>query len=159
MRGTVALYDAFGNVVFERSVPEGTGISDRLVVSNTGTVALITEGRLNDLDREDRLRVYDQSGMELLVYPRPGESEFVPLDISRLSSNGRYLAARVNFDLRGGVKTVFFDLVKPATWKADQALLVYEITDGGIAKSEYNNEEKKEIVPVQINLKNSLGGE
>ncbi|HWR73521.1 MAG TPA: hypothetical protein VN604_10145, partial [Nitrospirota bacterium] len=150
---------ASGNVVFEQSVPEGTVVWPQPIVSNNGTVALITEGRLDDPQREDKLLVYDQSGMELLAYPRPGERALVPLDISKLSSNGRYLAVRVDFGHREGPKTVFFDLVKPATRKADQVYVVYDITDGGLVTADYFNREKREIISVKIHLKNFLGGE
>ncbi len=160
--GAIALHDGHGDVLFEKVFRMGTGIPGAppaLVVSDTGIVAVIT-GSGEDPELENVLHVYRRSGVEIFAYPEKEGEKVYPMEILGISSNGRYLAVRVDFPFPEFPKTVFFDLEKNAAWKADRNYFWFkEITDDGIVKASYKDQIEKKAIKTEINLKHMFGRE
>lgn len=140
--GKIVLYDVSGNVLFEKQFPNGTNLSsDRIVVSDIGTVAVVVNASEEGPGPENYLYAYDNSGKELLYYSYEYHKKSPSGDMMKISSNGRYLAVSVDFEQK---RTVFFDLEKNLSWKADKDYVVYEISDDGTVKADYYDEIKQE---------------
>lgn len=175
--GKIILYDTSGKALFEKQYPQGRSITNRMVISDSGTVALVTsEGAEGPQD--PTLYVYDKTGKELLAYPAEGEDKLLAntkavgkrakkvktaaesekpdlIEVLQISSNGKYLAVRAGFEYKY-TRTVFFDLEKKIFWKADRDYVVYEISDNGISKTYYQDEIKHEpsdIVTIDLSAR------
>ena len=155
--GKIVLYDASGNILFEKQFPIGRAIFGDLyghmVVSDSGTVAVYTsegdEGPDNQI-----LYAFDKNGKELLSYPSEKKHGRPDGSMLKISTNGRYLAVSVDFEQK---RTVFFDLEKHLSWKADKDYVVYEISDDGIATADYLDQTKqKPSETVMINLRERM---
>jgi WD40 repeat protein len=158
--GKVILYDVNGNTLFEKKYPRGVGVlgypgQQRMIVSDNGTVALIT----NDSDEgigNTTLHVYDKTGKELFTYPETTTEEFTirPMGDMEFSPNGRYLSADVEF--QGVSVTVFIDTETKRHWKSDRTYGVYRISDDGRVEASYYIA-KKQSGRITIDLKQKLG--
>lgn len=141
--GKIVLYDVAGNVLFEKQFPHGRAIygdlRGHMVVSDSGTVAVYTSEGNEGPDKEI-LFVFDKTGKELRSYPRENEQGRPDGSMLKISANGRFLAVSVDFEQK---RTVFIDLEKSASWKADKDYVVYEISDDGIVTADYSDEIKR----------------
>lgn len=139
--GKVVVYDAKGDIQFEKQFGLGRGILDmRMKISGSGTVAVLT-AEIDEGPRNEKLYAYDKSGREILAYPDQKE-EITIVALWTISSNGKYLAASAVFENRYQ-KSIFFNLENKMSWKADRDYVVYEISDSGEAKVNYYDEVRK----------------
>ncbi|MEW6482136.1 MAG: hypothetical protein AB1397_03960 [bacterium] len=84
-------------------------------------------------------------------YPEKGGSD---IEIERISSNGRYLAARVDLGPYQPIRTIFFDLKNKTQWVGEEDYGIWEIGNDGIAKVGSLKQNKV----IYIDLKPLLGG-
>jgi hypothetical protein len=159
--GGITLYNITGDVLFEKTYPRGTGVTGarpELTVSDTGIVAVIT-GAQDVPEGENILHAYNSNGLEILTYPKKEGEHVYPLEIQKISPNGKYLAVKTGFFPEASDTTVFFDLEKNVSWRADRKYIVKEITDDGIVRATYRDPSEKKTMKTEVNLKDMMGGE
>lgn len=159
--GSIDLYDTTGKRLFEKQFELGREVLD-YTVSDSGVVAAITLGTGDQRGESWILYAYDKTAKELLKFPdettkgqpKGKYPEASPLNVLRMSPNGRYFAARVDFAYESDhTRTVFFDLENNTLWKADKSYVVYEMSDNGVVTADYYDKTtKKRSKTIHIDL-------
>jgi hypothetical protein len=142
----ITVYDNKGDVLYEKDYDKRTvlgGQRPEFTISNNGIVAVVTSKGVFG-GGWFRLHVYDKNGKEKFIYPEQKKDIIDIRDIT-ISPNGKYLAVRI-------LNTVFFNVESGASWEADKSYIVYEISDNGIVRADWQNYPEK-----IIDLKENLG--
>jgi hypothetical protein len=132
----IAVYDVAGREKWRRRMPEGRAVSfsgenEPIVSHDGGRVVVHTSGGEVSFYQ---VQVFDKEGKPIFSYPKPDSSGSDGPDVGSpvLSPNGKYLSMEVDNNIHR-MYDIFFDLDSGRSWESETRLLVYEISDVGMA--------------------------
>ncbi len=131
---TVSYYDAKGNLLWIREIPEDMYVNRMALSYDGGVIAFIQVHERGDHDLHPNLVILNREMEEILLFPGAGEKGIrIGSSFLKISPGGRFLAVSARFE-DNNRSTLFFDLARGTIWKAPTNYVPLDVSDDGTAR-------------------------